>query len=441
MFWQKTTAPESETLRRAREALAEGGLGEAIGLLTTAFEENPEDRAAYALAAEVLTAADAPAEAALFRTALDSHPLQALFDLGMHFSQAGHAALTQAFLGRVYELSRHPIAAVKLAQAKRDLNQIAAAAELLRGAEGSLPFSVQAELARTELLLGQPDTARQLAHEYASLSAEEQAEYTDAAEQVADMLRRFEAIGTPAPQVRDWHFIQYGGAILSFFGEDDPEELAVAGGRYVYLALPEEAVAQVLWRLKDLLKRLDKQPAQVWAAPDKDSQVLGHALALLLEVPLVTGERPLENVLVVAAEHHDLLQSKGDVSELERVRSGQITFTFNLNWVEAGGMAPDVAGLLTQVFRFPWTGDNLRVNLDDPENPQVETTEASGADAQSIAAELVKLDTASDTAFRETLDFYAGVQSELTLNRVGARRWPFLRESPVPGSFFGPHLG
>ena len=130
MFWRKANAAprESETLRRAREQFGTGDAQSALGTLQQALTEQPEDRAAYAFAAELLAALGAEEEAALFQAATQSEPLQALFDLGMHFAEADQP-LAEPFLQRAFDLSGHPVAALTLAEGKRRNFQIEAAAE------------------------------------------------------------------------------------------------------------------------------------------------------------------------------------------------------------------------------------------------------------------------------------------------------------------------
>lgn len=441
MFWRKANpvAHESELVRRAREQFGAGEPENALQTLIQAFSEQPEDRAGYALAAQVIEALGATQEAELFRQAVQSEPVQALFDLGLHFAGAEHDELAEAFLGRAFELTRNPFAATHLAKIKRQNFQMEAAAQLLQQAQEPRPYWAQAELALTELLLSRPEAARQLPHEYAHLDTDEQQVFAEIQQQNDATLRRFEAVGQPQVHIRDWHFIQYGAAILSYMGLQEGEgAFEVAGGRYVYQSGGEEEVRCVLHRLRLFLQEVGHVPPAVWACPDKDSEVLGRALATLLERPFVAGERPQENVLVVAADSRLLLQSEQDVEELTTVRPGQVVFAYDLNWVDAGGVTPDIAGLLTQMYVFPWAGGQMRVNTDDPENPRVESSEADERPAEIIAAELVRVAPAeSDPDFAETLAFYRPLRPLLTLNQPGVRRLPFSRESPVPGAYFG----
>lgn len=445
MFWRKANAAprESETLRRAREQFGTGDAQSALGTLQQALTEQPEDRAAYAFAAELLAAMGAEEEAALFQAATQSEPLQALFDLGMHFAEADQP-LAEPFLQRAFELSGHPIAALALAETKRGNFQIEAAAEVLRRAD-PLPYWGQVELARTELMLGPPDRARQLPREAAQVPVAEREHYATSTQRLSDMLARFEAATRPGLArplaewtIREWHFVQYGAAILDYMDERvGAGALEVAGGRYVYQSGGTDEVALILHKLRQFLQDVGQVPPVVWAVPERDSEVLGRALASLLGVPLVTGERPQGAALIVAADSKFLLQSERDVEELGTVRPGQVVFAYTVNWVDAGNVTPDVAGLLSQMYVFPWAGGQMRLNMDDPEKPQVEQTEPDLRPAEAIAQEVLAATPGADPGFEETLAFYRPLRGELSLNRTGTTRWPFLRESPVPGTSFG----
>ena len=164
--------------------------------------------------------------------------------------------------------------------------------------------------------------------------------------------------------------MQYGAAILDYMDERVGDgALEVAGGRYVYQSGGTDEVALILHKLRQFLQDVGQVPPVVWAVPERDSEVLGRALASLLGVPLVTGERPQGAALIVAADSKFLLQSERDVEELGTVRPGQVVFAYTVNWVDAGNVTPDVAGLLSQMYVFPWAGGQMRLNMDDPEKP------------------------------------------------------------------------
>jgi hypothetical protein len=111
-------------------------------------------------------------------------------------------------------------------------------------------------------------------------------------------LRRLQAVGEPEPLIPDWHFIQYGAAILDLMDESVSEDaFEVAGGRYVALWGQMESVRRVLEMLKIFLAATEQKPRIVVAHEDRDSQILGLALSQVLGLPFETATSAPSSVL------------------------------------------------------------------------------------------------------------------------------------------------
>lgn len=444
-FFKGKNEPEqakaTELYAKAKSLFEAQDYSECLRTLTQGFSEDITYKPFYQLAVSCLEKLGGAEEAQLFKAALaDFKNYKVFFDLGYHFIDVQHPTMARPFLEYAYHL--HPqddLVKQELSLACSARFDIARALMLMEEIrEHHFWTSFRTEWLR--LLNG--DGKRATAYIQTveqnvlpGLDEEQRRETVRKLNELREMRDRLAALGPQREQrIRDWHFIQYGGAILELM---DEAETHVAGGRHVALWGGVELVQRVLLNLGRLLDATGNKPAKIAALPDRDSRILALAASALLHLPLVwdNGEGlDQEDTLIIAASAESLNAS----SELLDVRKGQLLFAFETNWLERHRYSPDITGVMAQHYTFPWAAGNLRVN---PDTQQVERSPADMRAEKTIAEEIVALKPENQPAdaFAELLTFYSNVSEHLKGIGEQARthRYVFIVDSPVPGSYFG----
>lgn len=437
----KDHSPAHEHLESAREALDEGNPQEALRRLTYGFGADVEYTPLYELAVTCLRQIDGEEEALLFGDALDDFDSPGPFyALGYHFVDVGRHELAIPFLERAHALApRREDVALELALAYNSRFRPQDVRELLQPPYLRQSFWNAYEYHWASLLCNRPQGVAQFVEDMRAVVARSDLEeaardnLTFVLDKMAEVLMRLESFPEPRPLIQDWHFIQYGAAILDYFDDRTADDgLEVAGGRWVVLWGSDGHIAMILHKLKRWLAALDRLPQRVIGLPDRDSEILARAAAHLLELPFVSAEdeapaRP--HTLLVAADNR-LLRDKVWMPVLE----GQTLFALNQHWLHRGGVTPDVAGVMTQMLTLPWSGENVQV---DPETREVTHPKPDTRPAHVIAQELADTEPHEDPRFDDILAFYRVRAGYLKGGRRGGDvRLPFLSDSPVPGSYF-----
>jgi len=223
-------------------------------------------------------------------------------------------------------------------------------------------------------------------------------------------------VGKPGMNIRDWHFIQYGTAIIDFF-ETDADDY-VAGGRYVALWGNNESFKNVVVKFKQFADALGVSFQKVLSLPDRDSDISGRVIAkeLGIEFDHYDPDKPSDHCLIVAA--HSMYFH--NYEELMGIHEGQVTFALNHNWLEPSMISPDVIGFMSQSYSFPWQ------ELTDDEHQ-----------AEDIANEISNTETEPEDN-SNNLQFYTTHKDHLKgIGKLaGDNRNNFVIESPVTGSYF-----
>ena len=161
--------------------------------------------------------------------------------------------------------------------------------------------------------------------------------------------------------LRGWEVVLNGMLLLhpSEIGTDE------MNGRFGAIWDNPDRFEQILSLLQAVLDRVDRQPTQIVAAADRDSQILGWALAARfgLDAPHpVDGEPPSSGTTLVSLFNWSSL----DEQIFSRYGSDQraVLFGYSLDWTQRSSLAPDVVGLEAQAT-FPVWGEHMRV-VDDP---------------------------------------------------------------------------
>jgi hypothetical protein len=110
---------------------------------------------------------------------------------------------------------------------------------------------------------------------------------------------------------------------------------------------------------------------------------------------------------------------------LSEVKNGQILFALDHDWLNPTKITPDIIGLMSQKYHFPWEGGGLQMTVPDQQP------------AEDLASEIFALQV-PETDIQALLDFYAKRKPYLKGIGTSGRniRYEFSIESPVPGSFF-----
>lgn len=147
--------------------------------------------------------------------------------------------------------------------------------------------------------------------------------------------------------LRGWHSVITGGLLL----ERAPEGEDLMNGRYAWVQDTERSLRASIQRLRAALEAWSCRPPRVWLLPDRSSEILGRAVALLLGVPALPW-RPEGGGLVVAWDLDDL-----DPEQLLALSSrlpGQLFYAHTADWLKNHPVAPDLLGRLHQYEAAPW---------------------------------------------------------------------------------------
>ena len=441
----KLNSPAQPYLKAAQAAWKAADPRGALRELAQGLRADAGHKPLYKLAAKCLRALEAEDEAQLLEAALaDFRSAEAFFAPGLYYARDQNFELALPLLERAHTLAPKRLdVALELAQSytSRFRPQDACAALQRAGFAdnfwATFEFYWAALLCQRHLTeiaefveLGRANVA------HADLDADSRSHLTYALDKLAQALARLRAFPpeTP-PRIWDWHFLQYGAAILDYCDARVAEDaLDIAGGRWVAVWITSAKVAMLLDKLHRLLTALERAPQRIIALPDRDSEIIGRAAALLFDLPFELADEEASEAL---AQPHSLLiaadQRQLEIASLLPVLEGQTVFALNLHWLRHGGMTPDIAGLTSQALYLPWEGA-LQV---DPETRQVNRTAPDDRPAESIAQELAATTPEQDAHFAETLAFYRARAAYLKGGRYGGDlRLPFHSDSPVPGSYF-----
>ena len=440
-FFKNGNKQESEAKPEYEKALAhfqEGAYQEALKSLRFGFQKDSSYPALYQLSADCLRALGGEEEALLFEHVLKHFKdANAFYQLGVHFLQVDQYDLATPFLEK--SLALNP----QLGEVAHDLAivysrrfRIQDALEVLEKSPDFQSFwdywfwcklrimaeqteGLEANLQELEQMLVQHPNKEEVIFPYQKLA------------EVREMLLRFQHIGKPEKNIQDWHFIQYGAMLLDFF--EEPEQY-VAGGRYVALWGSHETIKVIAERLKHYLDKLNIQFEKVYYLPDRNSEIIGRAIALEFGLESSVYEQETsEQVLFVSANSTDF---DPYYDQLCKIKNGQVVFALNHSWLTASRICPDISGLMSQAYFFPWDGGGIRIV--DAEKGLSERTEPDHRPAEEIAQSIFEEEVKVEID-QDSLNFYLQHQQYLKAggSKVNDDRFNFMIESPIHGSYFG----
>jgi hypothetical protein len=431
----KPNGPEEYQL--ALDKFNDGEYQNALGSLVWGFKKDVEYKPLYELAIRCLDALGGNEESNLFKIALENmKSFQSFKNLGVHFFQEGHYDLALPFLRKAVQLNSKDSDTVHdLALVLARRFQIEEAISVFEDNNSLDDFwnywfwcKLRILASRTE---GVQEGLNQLIQTLNDQPVQEQIEIPrQKVNEVLEILERFNTIGKPNHDIQDWHFIQYGGTILDYFDETDD---FVAGGRYVASWGSNESIKDIIFKLEVHLKNCGVSFDKVYALTDRDSQIIGSAIALHFGKTCTPYVATIDtsNSLIVGANTSDF----NDYVELGEIGNNQLTFALNHNWLDPASINPDIIGCMNQTYYFPWHGGGIRIV--DMETHKTERTEPDHREPSLIANDINKL-SKSQEYNDERLQFYVKYADFLkgTGSKSNKQRFNFMIESPVPGSYF-----
>jgi tetratricopeptide (TPR) repeat protein len=293
-------------------------------------------------------------------------------------------------------------------------------------------------LAFNSLMCGDLETSQQLLPDLQRLHSQH-ASFPQMTGRIATLLARADALKGHTPldtcDLRGWHLVLTGGLLLhlSPYGFDEPMH-----GRYAWVQDSYGLCLLGILRVQAVLDTLQLRPPCLWMLPDRNSQILAHAAARVLDPPLKPWPTDGSQApgLIVA---YDLSQL--DRQTLVSVRNhhpGQILWSHATCWTESQPLSADLTTFLYQTGTQPW-GEQLTV---DPESRQTTRRPADQRDPTRIAADLITANPAESLPEDEpTLLTLARIAARAEVNVLALLREEGQRQkqwagSPVPGSLF-----
>ncbi len=437
--WNTNTSaensPAKEHFDSAKAHFEQGNYTDALAALSHGFSNDINYKPLYRLSADCLQALGGEQEKELFETVLnDFNNGVAFCQLGDYYYEMEHYHMAISFYEKAMQLKADEDALPhNLAVSYARQFQVQKAHDILAVLTTRDFWSVYF-LYKCKILLNQQENVAQALDEMVAFlnGLEHQEGLEVPKEKVAElqeMFQRLQTIEIPQQHIRDWHFIQYGAVILDFF-EDQTDY--VAGGRYVALWGTNESIKSVVIKLKQLLNKMELSFTTVAALNDRNSTIIGLLIAKVLGIPYqeLTQENIPSNALIVAANTADFNLWE----QLSVVNDGQLLFALNHNWLTPSVLAPDIVGLMSQAYYFPWDGGGFR--FDEITNEMIQT-EVDERSAELLANEIalieVEMDDNNDLYgfYTQRKDWLKGIGST-----AGQLRYNFMIESPVTGAYF-----
>ncbi len=294
-------------------------------------------------------------------------------------------------------------------------------------------------LAFTSLMSGDLETPQRLLPDLQRLQVQDE-RFASVTGRIVSMLRRADALAKPVPlssrDLRGWHFVITAGLLLHLSPHGFEEGM---NGRYAFVQDRRDFCLEGIRKVQSVLEALHISLPHVFALPERNSLILAHACARVLNLPLEhwpAGGSTTPGLLVA----YDLALLDGDLlSTLAQHRSRQILWQHASCWTEEQPVAADLCTFLYQFNTPPW-GEVLAVK------PGEKTVSRQPADERDPA--VIGEEVASATLTPESLEDVptlvnfvqaaAGVSSGdgLALLRTMGRREKQWLGSPVPSSHF-----
>lgn len=450
-----------------KQKLVDGKFAECWSKISLAFPDLPETVEKYRLAADSLCHLD-PASgelAGLFNQAAENFEKPGPFyELGYFMLDANNKELAKSMFLRALSLDpNNSDVALELAVLHCGLREPEQARILLRRFDHSI-FWIAYQYYVASLLCNYSEGIKNFIDDSRPHFYSPSAGYIiEALDKLEEMNIRLQTLPQPQPQIRDWHYIQYGAAVLDYM---PTRYLNATGGRQVLFEVRYDQLNLSINKLKHLVNELGRLPNLVVSLPDRDSQIIAHAISKLFQLPLSVMDDPgkvvYKNEMMLARwfnwssdKFPALLQSDKEDSLLvaassralyavdcAKVLKNQTVFVFSLDWLGYGMDTPDIAGWMSQETIFPWEKYQFGNQLNEPlivakRNEDTRTPELI---ANEFAGQISEIPSADGDIwkFEDIIEFYKQHASNLKGGvHGGNKRLRFLTDSPVPSTYYG----
>ena len=427
-----------EDFENATSQFEAGEYQSALRTLSWGFQKDVNFKPLYQLAVKILAKLGATEEKELFEVALNNcQEFEPFNNLGTHFYNLAYYDLALPFLEQALKIDSSKSDTVHdLALVYSRTFQIDKAIEILENNNPQNDFWNYWFWGKLRILGNRPDGIEDALDKLTAVldQAKNQQDVKIArrkVNEVQEILLRYNLIAKPKQHIQDWHFIQYGSAILDYFEDSDEY---VAGGRYVAYWGTKESIKEISCKLKIFLDYVERKVKIVKYLSDRNSQILGLIIGkeLGLNSQLYDPHENSENCLIIGANTADFDHYR----ELAEIQEGQFVFALNHDWLDSAYLSPDIIGFMSQTYSFPWDGGGIR--FVDVEKGLTEKIEADNREANEIANEIFGLKHTGDIDEKK-LEFYKKHKEYLKAigNKTNNVRYNFMIESPVPGSYFG----
>jgi hypothetical protein len=432
----------TEDLEKAQSLLASGDIQGLLRHLRVHGEALPLDEMARLMAGAARVAGFDDLAQAAAAAAEDEADPRAYYDFGYACIERGVQYLAVRPLARALELAPDSAPVLsELVTALESNGQHARAVTVLEEHESAMQWVNRFQYVYNALMAGELAKA---ADGFGRLPEPEDTAWTPAREKVRHMLARANVARTVTPlsreDLRGWHYVLTGGILggLSPYGFDQGMT-----GRWAYVNDSTASCAAALQRLKLILDAASVGPESVSSLPDRSSQIIGAAAAVVLGLPVADfdPDKPGAHSLVVA---YDLTGADPDAVKALRQRApGQVLFERAMCWTAPPRVTADVTGLLGQMVVPPWGAQLRRL-----EDGSVGDGPADDRPAEAVADEIVHAAPAQDEGDGETPPdpdedlqrFAAAVTSPAARERdggwLGGIREYIPDAGPVPSSRF-----
>ncbi len=421
-------SPAKEDWLVAKEQFEKGEYQNSLSTLIIGFKKDIYYRPLYDLSGNCLDKLGGTEESQLFLKAKDNLNPETFKLLGNHFYNAEHYTLTRIFLEESFKKEKDIEVANNLAIAYSRRFDTKKAQETLETVKNKFDFWTYWYYVKMKILNndneGTEQSIQELENAFDSNSNDENLIIPkQKVIELRESYERLKIVATPEGTIRDWQFIQYGTIILDFFFSEDQY---VAGGRHVASWGNSESIKSILAALSKLSK--DKKIDSIVYGNNRDSEIIGKILSNLSNIKneVYDTNKIYFNSLMLVSDSTGF----NEFTNVEYITNNNITFSFNHNWLQANIICPDIIGLMSQSYTFPWNGGNFKMN----ENGITTRTEADDRSPEIIAKEISDCEIKDITPIDK---FYNKIINKLKMNQNYGHRYNFMIESPVPGSYFG----
>lgn len=417
----------SEAIKIAEGLIEKNECKDALQILIKGFNADVDNRKLYELAIECLSVLGAEDEVLLFQNALNGfESFDAFNSLGANYFDVNRFDLALPFLKKASCLApENPYTAHDLAVVFARQFKINEALDVLVNADPGKDFWNFYFWTKLRILNNDRqdiDVAIEKMLEFLDSDTRE-ADVAIARMKVSelqDMFERLVSVEEPMMHIQHWHFIQYGGVVLDFL---DKEDRYIAGGRYVVGFGTFNGIKGTCLKLKDYVRSLGFVAEELQYINDQNSKIIGMVLASILEIPasVYTPTEEAKRCLIVGANSSDF-----DIyANLQEIKPQQLVFAFNHNWMRSTYICPDVIGLMSQRYTFPW---------EQPQSDVLAKNIEQAIDVDSVVSQILA-SASTLTINKEQKNFY--LERKKLLNgfgsKEGAIRHNFMVESPVKG--------